>query len=389
MMIVPGVPYWRLSGFYFFYFAVVGSLTPFLGLYLTDIGHSAQVIGWVNAILMATKIVAPNVWGWLCDRTGKRLLVIAFGSFWAWIFFGGLFFWQSLWAVLIITALYSFFWNAVLSQFDAVTIQYLHHDSHRYSQVRLWGSIGFIVFVAGLGVLFDSISVSYLPIIIWVLLGLLWLSCCSVKEPPAREVQHEATHWFRVLKKPAVILFFSATLLLQFSFGGYYAFFSLYLDSMGYSRSVIGLLWALGVVAEVVLFLLVHRLMPKLGAVQLLGWSLLITAGRWLLIAFLPEYLSVLIVAQCLHAFSFGAAHAASIELIRQFFCGTNSGQGQALYSALTFGIGGALGAISSGALWGINPQLLYVSSAIASLLAALILYGGCKAGAFDMLKSR
>ena len=78
---IAGIPYWRLSGFYLFYFALVGALNPYLGLYLSDIGLAAYAIGLVNAVLMGTKIVVPNLWGWLCDHTGKRLLIITLGSF--------------------------------------------------------------------------------------------------------------------------------------------------------------------------------------------------------------------------------------------------------------------------------------------------------------------
>lgn len=369
------VPYWRLSGFYFFYFALVGALSPFLGLYLADIGMAAYAIGLVNAVLMGTKIVAPNLWGWLCDRTGKRLRIITLGSFLATVFFAGLFFTHALIPILLITFFYSFFWNAVLSQFDTVTIQYLHGQSHRYSHIRLWGSVGFIVAVALLGVLFDDFSIRYLIPIAWVLLLLIAINCALLKDAPSPPRQASGTHWMGLFKRPTVVAFFIAVFLLQFSFGAYYTFFSLYLESYHYSRTAIGLLWALGVLAEVILFLWVHRIMPKMGVAYLLCASLLLTAIRWFLIAFFTDLLWVVILAQCIHAFSFGAAHAASIELIRVFFQGKHAGQGNALYSSLTYGIGGALGALGSGLLWDINPQLLFMVSGVAVLFAAIVVW--------------
>jgi MFS transporter, PPP family, 3-phenylpropionic acid transporter len=370
---VVRIPYWRLSGFYFFYFALVGALSPFLGLYLSDIGFTAYAIGLVNAVLMGTKIVAPNLWGWLCDYTGKRLFIILLGSGLATVFFAGLFFWQELLPILVITFLYSFFWNAVLSQFDTVTIQYLGKDSHRYSQIRVWGSIGFIVSVTLLGFLFDFFSIRYLIPIAWILLMLITVNCVFLSEPPASKKIASFVSCKTIVKQPAVIAFFSAVFLLQLSFGAYYTFFSLYLESYGYSRTMIGLLWALGVLAEVILFLFVHRLMPAVGVSALLFWSLLLTSFRWFLTAFFADHLWVVVFAQCIHAFSFGAAHAASIELIRQFFKGKNAGQGNALYSSVTFGVGGAIGAVGSGLLWSVNPQLLFVVAAVVLLLAATI----------------
>jgi PPP family 3-phenylpropionic acid transporter len=370
---VGHIPYWRLSGFYFFYFALVGALSPFLGLYLSDIGFTAYAIGLVNAVLMGTKIVAPNLWGWLCDYTGRRLFIILLGSALSTVFFAGLFFWQELLPILVITFLYSFFWNAVLSQFDTVTIQYLGKDSHRYSQIRVWGSIGFIVSVVLLGFLFDLFSIRYLIPIAWILLVLITINCALLTQPPGSKKLTSSVSCKTIIGQPAVIAFFAAVFLLQLSFGAYYTFFSLYLESYGYSRTMIGLLWALGVLAEVLLFLIIHRLMPAIGVSYLLFWSLVLTSLRWFLTAFFADLLWVIILAQTIHAFSFGAAHAASIELIRQFFKGKNAGQGNALYSSVTFGFGGAIGAIVSGFLWEVNPQLLFMVAAAVLLLAAVI----------------
>ncbi len=371
------MPYWRLSSFYFFYFALVGALNPYLGLYLTDIGFDAYAVGLVGAVLMGTKIVAPNLWGWLCDYTSHRIRIIILGSFLSALFFAGVFFWQTLVAILVITFLYSFFWNAILSQFDTVTIQYLNKESHRYSQIRLWGSVGFIIAVVALGIFFDMFSIQYLIPISWVLLVFIGFTCLTIKEPLKSAPIKEVSHWSTILKKPAVLSFFIAASLLQFGFGAYYMFFSLYLETYDYSRTTIGLLWALGVMAEVILFACMHHLMPRIGVARLLFISLLLTGIRWLVTAAFAENIGIIIVAQCIHAFSFGAAHAASIELIRIFFKGKHMGQGNALYSSITFGIGGALGAFVSGILWDVSPYLPYVASGIAVIVAAMVVWFG------------
>ena len=140
-----------------------------------------------------------------------------------------------------------------------------------------------------------------------------------------------------------------------------------------FARTQIGLLWALGVLAEIVLFLFVHRIMPRIGVIQLLSLSLMLTSLRWLVIATLPHQFWALVVAQCIHAFSFGAVHAASIESIRCFFKGVSPAHGLALYSAIGFGAGGATGAAMSGALWTYDPQYLFLVSALAVFLAAVI----------------
>lgn len=372
------LPYWRLSSFYFFYFALTGAINPYLGLYLTDIGYTAQAIGAVNGVIMGTKIVAPNFWGWLCDRSGHRLRVIAVGSFVGMMTFGGLFYWQSLGAVLLITFLYSFFWNAVLAQFDVVTLQYLNKHSNQYSHIRLWGSVGFIIAVITLGWLFDRIDIDHLIPICWFFFVLIWMSCLLLREPPRQAIQQTASsHWLQLLKKPPVIAFFIAAFLLQFSFGGYYSFFSLHLEAHGYSRTEIGLLWALGVFCEVILFIFMHKILDRVCLSQILFWSLLLTGIRWIVIGLFAGNLAIMIMAQTVHALSFGAAHAVSVEMVRRFFPGANAGQGQALYSSIGFGLGGAVGAVISGFLWDISSALLFVICGVLVFIAAIVIWFG------------
>lgn len=126
----------------------------------------------------------------------------------------------------------------------------------------------------------------------------------------------------------------------------------MYLETIGYSRESIGLLWGLGVAAEVGLFLAMHRLLPRFGPRRLLLTALALAALRWVLIGHFARELPVLLVAQTLHAFSFGVFHAVAIHLIHQFFPGSLQGRGQALYSSLTFGAGNALGSLAAGYLW-------------------------------------
>jgi PPP family 3-phenylpropionic acid transporter len=113
-----------------------------------------------------------------------------------------------------------------------------------------------------------------------------------------------------------------------------------------------------------------HRLLPRWGLRSILLVSLILTAVRWILLALFPQYLSLMLFAQCLHAFSFGAFHAAAIETVRRLFTVQQSGKAQAFYSAVGYGAGNALGALFSGALWAISPSLPYLVSAAVCVLA-------------------
>jgi len=367
------MPYWRLSAFYFFYFASLGALVPFWGLYLKDLGYSALEIGQLMAILLATKIVAPNIWGWLADRSGRHMAIVRSASLLSILVFLGVFAVTGFWGLALVMGLFSFFWNASLPQVEAVTFNHLREQIHRYAKVRLWGSVGFILSVAGLGLALEWWETGLVPAVVLVLYLGIWLSSLTVPEAGNDTHHAEQGSIIALLLRPEVLAFFVACFMLQASHGVYYAFYSLYLEEYGYAKPLIGALWALGVVAEVLVFIVMHRLLQRWGARRVLIASLILTALRWLLIGGFPEQLWILISAQILHAASFGTFHAAAIHLVHHYFTGRFQGRGQALYSSLSFGAGGALGSLMGGYLWSdAGPQVAFVVSAVGAMVGTV-----------------
>lgn len=367
------MPYWRLSGFYLFYFASLGALVPYWSLYLKSLGFSSLQIGQLMAILMATKIISPNIWGWIADHTGKRMAVVRLGSLLAVVSFAGVFFVDSFWGLALAMLLFSFFWNAALPQFEATTLSHLGEQSHRYSMIRLWGSIGFILTVAGLGPLLDSAGAAILPPVLLGLFLAIWGSSLLVQERLVEHPVRESQPISRILRRPEVLALLAVCFLMQASHGPYYTFYTIYMEGFGYSRSIIGQFWALGVIAEVVIFLIMSQLVTRFGLRSLMLWTAVLTALRWLLIGAMPESLGVMLFAQLLHAASFGVFHATAIALFHKFFIGRHQGRGQALYSSLSFGAGGAFGALYSGMAWdslGAAPTY-----GLAALLAGLAVF--------------
>ncbi|SCZ56398.1 MFS transporter [Thiohalomonas denitrificans] len=368
------LPYWRLSGFYFFYFATLGVLVPYWALYLKHLGYGSVQIGQLMAVLMATKIISPNVWGWIADHTGRPMAVVRLGSLLALVTFLGVFLVQGFWSLAAVMLLFSFFWNAALPQFEATTLSHLGRDTHRYSIIRLWGSIGFIATVAGLGAAMEIWEPDILPPVLLLLFAGIWLSTLSVPERGATHGDSGEGSILKVLRRPEVIALLVVCFLMQASHGPYYTFFTIYMEDYGYGRGLIGQLWALGVAAEVGIFLLMHRLAPRFGLRALLIAALMLTTLRWMLIGFIPQNLPTMLFAQTLHAASFAIFHAVAIALFHQFFTGRHQGRGQALYSSLSFGAGGAIGALYSGWVWeGISPEATYYIAAVLSLAATLI----------------
>ncbi len=371
------VPYWRLSGFYFFYFATVGCFVPYWSLYLKQSGFNSVEIGQLSALLLGTKIIAPNIWGWLADHTGKSIRIIRLASFFAALLFAGFIFSQSyLWFALI-TLAFSFFWNAVLPQFEAVTLFHLKEQAYRYSRIRLWGSVGFIIAVLGVGRLLDKEPIALLPFIVIALLTLSWI--VTLLTPETKVISHESVSvgLWQILKKPELVAFLIVNILLQAAHSPYYVFYSIYLKHHQYSATVTGLLWALGVVAEIVLFMYMGRLLKKTSLRKVLLFSIVLAIARWLLIAWYPDNLIVLTCAQLFHAATFGAAHVTAIHFVHLYFGHQHQGKGQALYSSLSFGAGGVLGSLYSGYYWeSLGGHFVYSIAALLCGLAFIIAYG-------------
>ena len=362
----------RLAGFYFFYFASLGAFIPYWSLYLKHLGFAPGQIGELSAILLATKIIAPNVWGWIADHTGKRVWIIRVAAFVGMSIFATVLIVRDYWPLLLVLAGFSFFWNAALPQFEAATMNHLGESKHLYSRIRLWGSVGFIVVALLLVPLLQHQGIEILPWIILVLLLCIWINTLFVQEAITSTIQRKKASLIKACCQPTVIALLLACFLIQASHGPYYAFFSIYLEEHNYSRSIIGQLWSLGVIAEVGVFFWMHRLLPKFGAKVLLSMAMALTILRWWLIAMFADSLPILIFAQFLHAASFGLFHAAAIHLIDQYFSGSIQGRGQALYSSISFGLGGSLGSLMSGYTWdSIGPSYVYL---LAMGVAALAL---------------
>jgi MFS transporter, PPP family, 3-phenylpropionic acid transporter len=370
------IPYAHLSSYYFFYFAALGAFLPYWNLYLKHCGFNANQIGGLSALVVATRIISPNVVGYIADRTGKNMLIIRLAALYCVLVFAYFLFPQNYLHFVVVTAGFGLFWNASLPQFEAVTLSHLQGQTQHYSRIRLWGSVGFIAAVMGGGRYFDQHPIQHLPSIVTALLLACWLATLITPEAKTNPHHTSPTDWQHIVKQPEVLAFLASNILLQISHGPYYVFYSIYLTDYHYNPSLTGVLWALGVAAEIVLFMAMRVLLRWFSLRCLLLASLLLSAVRWLLVAFSPTYLPGLIVAQLLHAASFGSTHVIAMALVQQFFGRQHQGKGQALYSSVSFGIGGMLGGLYSGHYWvTLGSQWVYVIVAGCCLLAFAITY--------------
>lgn len=366
-------PLAALSSFYFFYFASVGAFVPFWSLYLASLGFSALEIGELNGVLIASKIVAPNLWGWLADRSGRHLHYARLGSIAAALLSFCLIAADQYWQLMAVSLVLGFFWNAVLSQYEVVALNHLSQRRGLYGKVRLWGSLGFIVTVLLLGQAIDYVG--YQALVAAVIATIVAIAVVTIITPraPVMPIQ-SVTSLLRSLYKPPVIALLVVCFLIQASHGPYYTFFSLYLEQAGYSKTVSGALWALGVLAEIAVFLATHWLFSRFGARRLMLVAALVTGLRWIMLVVFVDSLALMLVVQIAHMATFGLYHAVAIQLFHRYFPGALQGQGQALYSSVSFGAGGALGAWLAGITWdSAGADITFIGAGVVALLAAII----------------
>jgi PPP family 3-phenylpropionic acid transporter len=379
-MLHPGsLLYWRLAAYYFTFYTTVGAIVVFWGPYLQFRGFNAVAIGQLVAILSLTKIVAPYVWGWLTDRGGRRVHMIRYSSFAAAAIFTGVFVNSGFMWMALVMLLFSFFWNAGMPQFDAATLTLLGKDHQRYSIIRSTGSLGFIAAVLLAGLIFDFYGLEWVPFVMLFLLAAVAL--CSLAIPDTRHVEHETAtdrSIWPVLCKPAVRAVLLAGFLLQFGFGPYNTFYSIHLQAHGYSESLVGVLWVTGTVSEVLMFYCMHRILRFYTMKSLLLFCFLVGCLRWLIIGHAADNLGALVLAQCMHAVTFGMFHAVMIHLIHHLFTGVHQGRGQGLFNSLCYGAGAAVGAVLTGYAWqSWGAEVSFTLAAGVSALGGLIVLLG------------
>jgi PPP family 3-phenylpropionic acid transporter len=367
--------YWRIAGFYFFYYAFVGMFAPYWSLYLQSIHFNAIEISILMSMQPVMRMIAPNLWGWLADHTGKRLLVVQIAATASAVCYLGVFFCTGFCSMLLVLALMAFFWSASMPLVEATTLSYLGKHTAHYGRIRSWGSIGFIVSVVGLGYAFDYIAIAWL---LWAgLVCEIGILIFSRQIPKTEVLAHhtDSQSIKQIVLQPRVIALFSACFFMSIAHGPYYTFYSIYLVEHGYAKSAVGGLWALGVVCEIGVFFFMPWLVRHFGLTRILLVSFACAVLRFMLIGWYVDYIVLLLLAQVLHAATFGAYHAASVGLVHEFFQGRHQSKGQALFGSLTYGAGGMLGGLASGPIWQhYGSTLVYSFSAGMALLGLLLI---------------
>lgn len=370
---------WLLSGFFFAYYGCLGLFMPYWPMYLQSLGLGAAGIGLLMAGNNLVRIVGPLAWGWAMDRRRRRTGPIAFAMLAGMVPLAAFPMLDGLWLLLLAQMAYAWFWTAGNPGFDVVTVAHAQALRRHYSQIRLWGSVGFIVTVVVGGWLIDAYGLAVVPG--GMLLGMLLLAWIAWKTPDAETAEAEggdAEPFAQAWRRPSYLALLLMCFLLLASFAPYYTFFSIYLESLSYSGGEIGLLWAIGVLAEVGVFIYAGRLLDRHGERVILLWAMASTALRWLVVAAFADQAILLAASQTLHLAGFGLYQAATVRYVQTRFERAAQGRAQAVVMASGFGVGGAVGAFLSGEIWARwSGPPVFLLAAVLAALGWLVLWRG------------
>lgn len=318
---MPSDKFVKLSASYFWYFAILGLIVPFLPVFLDAKQFNSVEIGEILAIITATKIVGPTFWAFAADKSGKQLAIIRSGSLLALFSFCFLFWLNSYWPIVFCLAVFSLFWTAILPQLEVFTLNSIRRSTKIYARIRLWGSIGFIFLAVVAGDLIERFSADAFTYLgVFVLAGLLLSTMQLQAVRSAVSSEASVTKMSDKIFSRSFLFFFLAGLMLQMSFGPYYAFFALYLRELNYPGFAVGIFITISVLAEIIIFIYASIFFRYFSLKSLLALSILLTSLRWLLTGYFADVIWVLVLVQCIHALSFGLYHSVSIQFIHRHF---------------------------------------------------------------------
>ncbi len=360
---------------YFAYFGVMGMTLPYFNLYCYHLGFTGFQIGAMSAIRSVVLILFAVLWGHLADRFQIRRPIYIICNFAAAAVWLCLFYTHEFYLVLMIMVLYGIFSAPIISFLEAFTMDVLGKEKKRYGRTRAWGSLSFILVVILLGKAIDIYTVQIILMLVFIgslLQALVATGIPRMKTPPRSAVATETKGLFR----RQVIVFLACSFLMLVSHGAYYAFLSIHLENLGYSAPLIGVIWALASMAEIVIMMTSDRLFKRFSFESVLTFSFFAATLRWLILC-TSTSAPVVLCSQVLHAATYGAFHMASILFMDSLMSAKTKTTGQAANNAVTYGLGLMVGFFISGYLYEqAGPVVMFAVSAAIAFVGGSAFWG-------------
>lgn len=364
----------RMSAFFGAYFFVVGVYLPFFPVWLASRGLTPGEIGVVVAIPLVIRVLFTPAFAVLAGRFSNIRTAIAIFAALGAAPMIALHLAHDFFAIAVIVAVSALFWNPVLPLAEALAMAGVRRGSRSYGRMRMWGSWAFIAANFGCGWLLARMRPEATILIIATCFAAAALVSAFLKEPerlPDEIADTGSTirDSIRLFAIPALVIGVLAAALLQASHGVFYAFGSVHWAAQGISYTAVGALWAVGVLAEIVLFALSARLSLAFGPFAMLALAAVAGLIRWTAFSFSPG-LAALFLLQILHGFTFGAAHLGIVRLITAAVPERHAAAGQAFYFTVS-GLLHGLATLAAGALYTAHGGGAYLA------MTALSLAGG------------
>ena len=367
---VPARPPWislRLAGYYFAVFALVGVVMPFWPVWLESRGLGPVEIGIVLAVGRWVSIATTPAIAQLADRAGerKRLLIILLTAL---VVGYGFYLWaDGLWQILFISLFVHVFRSAINPVGDSLTMLNAARGYADYGRVRLWGSVSFILtaFLGG-----EVLHLWGPDGILWAILAIaaggVVAGLCLPDSRTERQPKRRGEFW-RLLRNPVMVLFIVTMALLSSSHAVLYAFGTIYWRAAGIGDRMIGVLWAEGVIAEIILFALAAPVMRRIGPGSMMLIAAVCGVIRWTVLGATTD-LTLLFLVQALHAGTFAAAHLGAMTFITEAAPVGMSATAQSLYAALAMGAAIAIAIPLTGPIFAaIGGDAYYLMTALSA----------------------
>ena len=356
-----------LSAFYLFYFAMVGVYVIFMPKVLKDLGYSAVEIGAVYTSAPLMRFLLPFLFKYYVELN-NRIFFLSLGA----TFITTLLFFltvEHFWVFLFINLLYGGAMGAALPFVETIALEQIGKE--RYGKIRLWGSVGFslIAFVLGNILTNATMAISFLVIMAFFTL-LFGYKLLNFANHGIKGTVQKVGHSELSLKR--YWAFWLSIFLFQLSFGGFYNFFTIYETSSGMALNIVSYLWIFGVVCEIVMLIFQGPLLKNFNLLSILFLTTFSGVFRWILVAFYPENLTLMLVAQATHALSFALYYSAAITYVYTLY--RQKQLAQQFFLGISFGLGGAVGAIVSGVFYRLSPSGLFIFESFIALSAAIML---------------
>ena len=380
----------RVSALFAAIFFVTGNYLPYLPLWLASVGLSAREIASIGACPLFVRVLVMPAIAFAADRSGdyrRFLILLCWSALACQMLLSQL---RGFWPIFAVSLVFALTWTSIMPLAETIAIAGMRSVRLDYGRVRLWGSISFIAAALAGGWLVGQVDPQAL---FWLLIAgsaLLMVAACALPAPvagvggPARPSRVRLADLAQLMGSPSFVLFLLAAGATQAAHAAFYTFGTLHWSALGISTVVAGMLWTVGVAAEILVFAVSRAALGRAGPTAILALAAAVAIVRWCAMAFDPP-VWLLFALQSLHGVTFAASHVGAIHFMARAVPEGQGGSAQAAYACFGSGIllGGAT--LLAGPLyadWGARAYLAMAALAAVGLLAALALWQRGAAGA-------